>query len=180
MMTDGRWRRPLVIIGLGNESLSDDGVGIRILRELRLRFAGKDVGFEELSVGGLPLLDFLSEAAQCVIIDAVMTGRHPPGTITRFVQRTGGVPRTVASSHQIDLAQVLALGAMLGAPLPSTVTVYGIEAEDITTFSDACTPAVSRSIPLVVERVRQDWENRDEGSPPPGGEWEILAVPAAA
>jgi hydrogenase maturation protease len=179
-MPDRRDRKRLVIIGLGNESLSDDGVGIRVLRELKERFTGNDVGFEELSVGGLPLLDFLSEAEECVIIDAVMTGIRPPGTVYRFVQRTAGVPRTVRSSHQIDLAQVLALGTMLGAALPSTVTVYGIEAADVTTFSDACTPGVSRSIPLVAECVRQDWEQRATGFPPPDGEWEVLAVPAAA
>jgi hydrogenase maturation protease len=149
----GLKRKPLAILGLGNEFLSDDGVGIRVVRELRKRLLRDDAVLEELSVGGLPLLEYIAGFEQCIIIDAVVTGKHPPGTAYRFVQGADPAPFSISSSHQLDLAQILSLAALMGWNLPRTLTVYGIEAADITTFRDACTEEVSRAIPLVVEAV---------------------------
>ena len=173
-------RKPLGIIGLGNELLSDDGVGIRIVRELSKRLTGRDVVCEELSIGGLPMLDVLTSYERCIIVDAVVTGEHPSGTAYRFVHSPGRPGRTAKSSHQIDLAQVLSLAALMGADLPQTVTVYGVEAGDTTTFRDSCTEEVSRAIPLVVETVCRDLEMDDGAIKARPGEWEILTETAAA
>jgi hydrogenase maturation protease len=167
-------RTPLTIIGLGNELLSDDGVGIRVVRELKTRLAPGVAAFEELSVGGLELLEYLVGSEQCVIIDALVTGRHPAGTAYRFIQKADRGPVTLTSSHQIDLAQVLSLAAMLGADLPRTLTVYGIEAADVTTFHDACTPAVSQAIPKVVDAVCRDLEGGERELRTRTGEWQII------
>lgn len=171
----GLKRRPLVIIGLGNELLSDDGVGIRVVRELRKRPVRGDAVIEELSVGGFPLLEYITGFERCIIIDAVVTGRHPPGTAYRFVQGGDPVPFSMTSSHQIDLAQILSLAALMGWDLPRTLTVYGIEAADITTFCDACTEEVSRAIPLVVGAVCSELETDGNSVQKHPGEWQILA-----
>jgi hydrogenase maturation protease len=173
-------RKPLAVIGLGNEFLSDDGVGIRIVRELRKRLAGREVVCEELSIGGLPMLDVLTSYERCIIIDAVVTGAHPTGTAYRFVQSPGQPGGTVKSSHQIDLAQVLSLAALMGAELPRTVTVYGVEAGDTTTFRDSCSEEVSSAIPLVVEAVCRDLDMDCGALQTHAGEWHVLTETAAA
>ena len=171
----GARRLPLTIIGLGNELLSDDGVGIKVVRELKKRLSPDDVQFEELAVGGLELLDYVSGCEECIIIDAVVTGRHPPGTAYRFVQTADREVVSLRSSHQVDLAQVLSLAALMGADLPRTLTVYGIEADDVTTFRETCTADVSRAIPLVVERVCRHLEDLTGDHRTPTDEWEIIA-----
>jgi hydrogenase maturation protease len=148
--------RPLVVIGLGNELLADDGVGIRVVRELKRRLHRDAITFEELSVGGLQLLDYIVGYECCVLVDAVVSGDHPAGTIFRFVQEPGGSSIRLSSSHQVDLSQVLALGTILGADIPDTVVVYGIEAGDTTTFVERCTEEVSRAIPQLVELICSD------------------------
>jgi hydrogenase maturation protease len=162
------------VIGLGNEFLSDDGVGIRVLRELKERFFRRDIAFEELSVGGLGLLDYFTGSDKCIIIDAVITGNHPPGTILRCVVSGDRPPPRIHSSHQLDLGEVLALGQMLGADLPGSVTVYGIEADDVTTFCERCTANVFSAIPLVVEAVYNDLESSTPGRRIPTDGWEII------
>lgn len=174
-MADNSGRRtPLTIIGLGNELLSDDGVGIRVVRELKTRLASGVANFEELSVGGLELLEYLVGSERCIIIDAVVTGRGPAGTVYRFFQTADSGTVTLTSSHQIDLGQVLSLATMLGAHLPKTLTVYGVEAGDVTTFQDACSVAVSRAIPIVVEAVCKDLEGAGKEFRARTGEWQII------
>ena len=149
-------QKRLTIIGLGNEMLSDDGLGIKVVRELRSRLDDRSVAFEELSVGGLQLFDYLIGTEECIIVDALKTGTQPAGTLLRFVQTPDTEPVKLTSSHQIDLGQILGLARFMGAPLPKRLTVYGIEADDITTFQETCTAQVSQAIPKLVDAICND------------------------
>ncbi|HXX62711.1 MAG TPA: hydrogenase maturation protease [Bacteroidota bacterium] len=165
-------RHSLAIIGLGNEMLSDDGLGIRVVRALRQRLRGRDIEFEELSLGGLPLLDHLIGFDRCIIVDAISTLMHPPGTMLHFTQCGPSAPVAIRSSHQIDLSQILGLAELLGERLPRQVTVYGIEACDVTTFHDECTHAVAEAIPSLVEAICRDIDEERFSAPP--GQWEVI------
>jgi hydrogenase maturation protease len=165
---------PFTIIGLGNELLSDDGVGIRVVQELRKRLTDPSIRFEEIAVGGLELLDYVTGCRECLIVDAISSGKHPAGTLFRFVQSPDEEPLKLTSSHQIDLGQVLALAKLLGASLPSRLTVYGIEVSDITTFREACTEAVSQAIPKLVDLICRDVQQHGIDSRVPTGEWQVL------
>jgi hydrogenase maturation protease len=166
--------KSLTIIGLGNEFLTDDGVGIRVVRELRNRLLVEGVVFEELSVGGLQLLDHIVGTEECIIIDAITSGVQPAGTLYRFIQDATHEPIKLTSSHQIDLSQVLSLAKLLGAALPKRLTVYGIEANDVTTFQDSCTNQVSSSIPRLVDLICRDINNDASASPACVGAWQII------
>ena len=166
-------RQRRVVIGLGNEILSDDGAGIHAVRELRKSHAG-EAEFSELAVGGLALLDYIAGYDVCMIVDALRTGTHPPGTILRCLQTSGGEPHALTSSHQIDLAQVIALGALLGAAMPPSIVVWGIEAEDITTFNPHCTASVARALPHLVEAIGAELASGHGADPVPAGRWQVV------
>ena len=150
------FRMPMTVIGLGNEFLTDDGVGIRVVRMLRESVRPDSVVFEELAVGGLQLLDYIVNFERCIIVDAIVTGQHAAGTLYKFDMSPGEHRMSLRSSHQIDLGQVLELGRLMGASLPSKLTVYGVEVADTTTFSETCTDLVERAIPLLAEKIRRD------------------------
>jgi hydrogenase maturation protease len=162
------------IIGLGNEFISDDGVGIYAVRQLKSKINDdsrsknsapdflKDIVFEELAIGGLQLLDYIIGYETCVIVDAIVTGAHPIGTIYRFTQTQQQKPVKLATSHQIDLSQVLGLAKLFSADIPHTIRVYGIEVSDVTTFSNSCTALVENAIPQLVELIYHDLFNIKE------------------
>jgi len=166
--------KPLTIIGLGNELLSDDGVGIRVVEALKERHFERPIVFEKLAIGGLELLDYLVGFEECVIVDAVSSGKEPPGTLFRFVQSLDDEPVKIASSHQIDLGQVLSLARLLGARLPRRVTVYGIEVEDITTFREGLTADVELAIPSLTNLICNDLEQQPDPSSVNSGEWQVF------
>lgn len=156
----------ILIIGLGNEYISDDAVGILTVRELQQKFVSNnelpfrfDIKFEEASIGGLGLIDYITGYDVCVIIDAFYTQQKKVGTLYRYVQRTDNEIKNIKSSHQINLSQVLLLGKLLNIKIPSLVIVYGIEVKDILTFSENCTPDVSKAIKNLVALIYNDLVN---------------------
>ena len=53
----------------------------------------------------------------------------------------------------MNLATAMELGKMLNLAMPQEITVFAIEAKDITTFSEKCTPEVEKAIPEAVRMV---------------------------
>jgi hydrogenase maturation protease len=162
------------IIGLGNEFLSDDGLGIMVVRDLRKRLPADTATFEELSIGGLELLDYITGYEECVIVDAIATGTRPPGTLYRCVQKDPESTVPMRSSHQIDLMQVVRLAGLLGAAVPRRIVLYGIEAGDVTTFHEGCTADVARAIPRLVHAICMDLQDPCLPSGDSPGTWQVV------
>lgn len=143
-----------LILGLGNPLLTDDSVGLRVVQELKPLLAGReDIQVDEDYWGGLRLMERLVGFDRAIIIDAIRTGA-PPGTIHEL--SVDSIPtQHSASGHDVNLPTALALGRQTGAHLPASenILLVGIEAEDIITFSEDCTPQVQAAIPRAVETV---------------------------
>ena len=60
------------------------------------------------------------------------------------------------SPHQVNLATSLELGKMLNLTMPQEIAIFAVEAEDITSFGEKCTPEVEKAIPEVVRMVLED------------------------
>ena len=73
-----------VVIGVGNVVLSDDGLGVHVVRRLRDRYRLEDrVELVEGGTAGLLLLPHLADARRVIIVDAIDTGA-PAGTLVRL------------------------------------------------------------------------------------------------
>ena len=62
-----------MVLGLGNPILSDDGVGIYVVRAVAAQCQLDDVTFTEASVGGLRLLDVIAGYERVIVVDAIQT-----------------------------------------------------------------------------------------------------------
>jgi hydrogenase maturation protease len=144
-----------LVLGMGNTILTDDGVGIHVMRGAAERFQQKGVVFTQASVGGLRLLDFIGGYDRLIIVDAIQTRGGTPGTIHSLHPSDLQASLHAGSSHDLSLQGVLALGREIGLALPSkeALTIIAIEAEDVMTFGEACTPAVAAAIPGAVDMV---------------------------
>jgi len=142
-----------VVVGLGNPLLSDDGVGVLAARLLAERLVGAPVSIEESSWGGMRFLDLLAGFERAIIIDAIQWRRGPVGTVYRLSPDEAVPTVRAVSFHDISLGTALALGTRLGIPLPAEIVFLAVEAGDILTVSEACSPEVSAALPEVVRRV---------------------------
>ena len=145
----------VVVIGIGNPIASDDGVGIRAVQDFQKAYVDERVTCVECERGGLELLDLMKGYDAAVIVDASKTETSPPGTVTTLVARQPFSPVTHRSLHTMELDSVLAFGSLMGMHLPDEVTVLAVEAADIETFHEGCTPEVESAIPDVVTRLQR-------------------------
>lgn len=144
----------VLVIGLGSPLLTDDSVGLKVAQEVRRRIAPSEgVTVDEDVRGGLHLMERLAGYDRAVIVDAIVTGAAP-GTILQLTPDDIPTQRS-ASQHDVNLPTALELGRQLGVHLPASedILLVGIEADDILTFNEECTPAVAAAIPRAVEVV---------------------------
>ena len=146
----------VLILGVGNPILSDDGVGIHVARELKKRsIPGVDV--EELAASGLELLDVVRGYDKVVIIDAIQTTKGKPGELHILEEKDFEKSIHGSSPHGINIATALALGRKLvPAEMPKEVVFFAVEAEDLVNVSERLTPKVAKALPRIVELVRKE------------------------
>ena len=140
-------------MGMGNPILSDDGAGIRVARLLEETLNRPDVTVAESSLAGMDLLELLSGYDKVIIIDAIEAAGARPGRIYRFGPEALTRTRHASSPHDINFATALELGKRLGLALPREIVIFGIQVNNVSTFSEQCTPAVERAIPRCVKKV---------------------------
>jgi hydrogenase maturation protease len=146
----------VLILGVGNPILSDDGVGIHVARELKKRkMPGVDV--EELAASGLELLDVVRGYDKVVIIDAIQTTKGKPGELYILEEKDFEKSIHGSSPHGINIATALALGRKLVPnEMPKEVVFFAVEAEDLVNVSERLTPKVADALPRITERVRKE------------------------
>lgn len=149
-----------LVLGLGNPILSDDAVGIRVAREVAGQVRDPQVTVTESSGAGLSLLDSIAGYGRVIIIDAIQTKEGSVGQTYRLGLEGFSLTRYFSSPHQLNLATTLELGKMLGLAMPKEVTIFAVEAKDVSTFSEKCTPEIERVIPEVVKMVLHELGER--------------------
>ena len=144
-----------LILGLGNPILTDDGVGIHVVRAVAAHVQWAGLVFAEASVGGLRLLDALVGYDRVILVDAIQTPHGRPGDLYLLHPDELRTSLHSGSTHDLSLSGALALGRQLGMVLPTdeALTIMAVEVEDVLTFGESCTPAVAAAIPKAVEMV---------------------------
>jgi hydrogenase maturation protease len=148
-----------LVLGMGNTILCDDGVGVYVVQEAAKRCQRDDVDFTDASVGGMRLLDVIAGYDRIVMVDAIKTADGKPGGIHRL--HPGDLPTLHSgSTHDLSLPGALALGRRMGMPLPAdeNFVIIAVEVEEVWTFGEACTLAVTEAIPRAVEAVLVELE----------------------
>jgi hydrogenase maturation protease len=143
----------LLVLGLGNDILTDDAVGLHVVQELQRELAGSpSIDFRETTEMGLALLDFITGYRAVAIVDSIQTGKAPAGFLHELDaptlnQLTGRTP------HFVGVSETLALGKQLGLAMPEQVRIFAIEVEDPFTLGTALTPALQAALPGIVARI---------------------------
>jgi hydrogenase maturation protease len=165
-VTEGHPR--ILVLGLGNDILGDDAVGLLAARRLRVLLP-ETVDVVESGGDGLDLLDVLEGYDRAILLDAILTGKHPPGTILEFSAedlKKDDAP----SPHYAGLPTVIQLAESLGIRFPMIFLIVAVEVENPYEVVEGLSRPVETALPAIVERVRsiaQGWlsEGVHESSP---------------
>ena len=144
-------RRPILILGIGNILLRDEGVGVRVIERMQKIPLPDNVELVDGGTAGADLLDVLADRRKVIIIDAVQADCEP-GTVLRFTADDLVRPDGVGMSlHELGLGEALIMTKQLGCE-PKEVVVFGIKPRDISCGLEL-SEQISASLPKVVELV---------------------------
>ncbi len=148
-----RRKNPVLVLGLGNDILSDDAVGLHVAREIRQHLSDADgIEVQETSEMGLSLLDYIVGFDDLVLVDAVQTGQAPPGFLHEFdVSQLNVLP--ILSPHFVGVGEVVTLGRQLGLRVPRQVKIFAIEVKDPFTVGVCMTPPLRQVLPSIALRI---------------------------
>ena len=147
----------ILVLGIGNVLLTDEGIGVRALNELGRRYTfPENVELLDGGTAGIELLRHIRKRDYLIIIDAMKWGKEP-GTVIRV--EGNDVPaafRTRISPHQLGLSDLLA-AAMLTDELPKNLVLFGVEPESLDIgldLTDAVEASLDKLIGAVLEELR--------------------------
>lgn len=141
------------LLGLGNEILGDDALGILIARQAEESFPPEEVEVVSSSESGLHLLDHVLDVERLIVVDTIQTRGAEPGTVYVVKEEDVPVPAGADSLHRIGLFETLALARGLGLRTAEDVTVIAVEAADCLTVGGEMHPAVKAAVPRVMGAI---------------------------
>jgi hydrogenase maturation protease len=142
-----------LILGLGNPYLSDDSAGLLVIRELEKRLSNPDVSLNETSLAGITLLDFIVGYDKVIIVDAIQSQGGEPGSVYHLTPEQFDTSCHTTSSHDIGVIAAIELGRRLELSMPQEIDIIAIEAGDVVTLREGCTPEVEKAIPIAADII---------------------------
>jgi len=134
----------VVVLGVGNVLMADEGVGVHAVERLQSRFRlPEDIEVVDGGTTGMELLPMLHGADQLIIVDAVRVGQ-PPGSIVRL--EGDEVPaffKTKLSPHQIGVSDMLA-ALQFGGGAPGRVVMIGVQPVSLELSMELSPPVAAR------------------------------------
>lgn len=148
-----------LVLGLGNELISDDGVGLLAVRKLG-EAGGLKADFVECSLAGMALLEIFVGYDRAIIVDAVKTDKDVPGTIYELNPEDLG-PVFAPSPHYSGLPELLDTASQLGLDFPSEIKIFAMEVSDPYTIGGGLTKPVQEALNKLIDKIRTQllaWE----------------------
>jgi hydrogenase maturation protease len=148
---------PILILGVGNILLRDEGVGVRVVEAMEPLALPPEVELFDGATAGLDLVDVLADRCKVIVVDAI-DGDSDPGTVLRLTpedlvpQRDRGV-----SLHEIGVLETLTVAKQLGVA-PQETIIFGVKPHDVGCGLDL-SPEMTRIVPRIIGLVLAELEN---------------------
>lgn len=145
--------RPVLVLGIGNVLLRDEGVGVHAVRRMEPETWPPNVKLLDGGTGGFHLLSLFQEYERIVLIDATMDGQ-PPGTVRLIRPRfASDYPRTL-SAHDIGLKDLVESAALLGLEPEVVLVVVSVKTLPEGLHAEL-SPEVAAALPRVAALARE-------------------------
>jgi hydrogenase maturation protease len=142
-----------LILGIGNDILTDDGIGPKLVKDLQeVGFPGH-IKFQNAFIGGLEILETIQGFDQVIFIDAIITDQGIPGTVYHFTPDDFKETLHLSNLHDVNFLTALALGRKMGMALPADIRIIAIEIIEDRVFSDKFSPEITMRFPDVFKKV---------------------------
>jgi hydrogenase maturation protease len=142
----------ILVLGIGNLLLGDEGIGIHAIRALEKEELPDEVDLLDGGTAGFALLNNISGYPYIILIDASFDS-FSAGTVRHIKPELAlDIPPTL-STHDIGLKDLISSMALLET-LPE-IDLIAISIKEISDLSTCLSPVIEQSIPAVVSKVQE-------------------------
>lgn len=143
-----------LILGVGNDILTDDAIGPKVTKTLQERSPLPGVDYETTMLGGLEILEFIVGYDRVVFIDAIKTKGGVPGDVYEFTTDDFKETHNLSNLHDISFLSALELGKTLKYKIPEDIYIFGVEIVEDLVYSNDFTPPVAARYEEIVEEIQ--------------------------
>ena len=141
-----------IILGIGNSILSDDGVGIHVVREVKKRIKNTNITVDEAMTGGMNLLDLIIGYDKAIIIDAVKSKDDEHGFVRRIPISNFNTMHS-CNPHDVSLIEAIEMAKKLGEKrIPKQIIIIGIMMKELPCeFGEILSDKIQATVPKAIE-----------------------------
>ncbi len=140
----------ILIMGVGNLIMGDEGVGIHVIKELEKSPMPDNIELLDGGTGGFHLLSYLQNYPLVIMIDATLD-QESEGTVKTIKPKFASDFPKALSAHDIGLKDLLEAVTLLDK-LPEMYLIT-ISIKDLSRMSVDLSFNISESIPSVIKEV---------------------------
>lgn len=148
-------RHRILIHGIGNEILTDDGIGPKLVKRLKGNLSKNDIDFETAFIGGLELLEYIQGYNTVIFIDAIRTRDGIPGTVYQLSPENFNTTIHLSSIHDVSFLTSIALGKKLGLDMPQFIHIIAVEIVEDRIFDDNFSPQIQEKYENIYKEVKE-------------------------
>ena len=142
-----------LILGIGNDILTDDGIGPRLIQELKKTMDHPHVTFITATVGGLEILELIKGYAKVIILDAIKTKDGVPGTIYKYTPAQFKETLHLSNFHDVSFLSALDFAIKVKISIPKQIDIIAIEIVEDLIFSNEFSPAIAKKYKAILREV---------------------------
>ncbi|MDR3340719.1 MAG: HyaD/HybD family hydrogenase maturation endopeptidase [Candidatus Symbiothrix sp.] len=142
----------ILILGVGNLLLKDEGIGIHVIQALEKENLPSGVRLMDGGTGGLHLISFLQDYSRIIMVDATLDS-YPPGTVRLIRPHYASDFPPLMSAHEIGLRDMIEAMALSG--VSPEIQLIVVSAADINEVGMDLSPEVAAAIPEVIKKIKE-------------------------
>lgn len=144
-----------MVLGIGNEILTDDGIGPHLIKKLPGVLGRTDIRYSVACCGGLDVMEYFQGYKKVIVIDAIRTPDGKPGNVYHFTLSDFRETSNLSNLHDVSFITALHLGNILEMELPSDLHVIAVEIIEDREFSESLTPELERKFPEILNKITE-------------------------
>lgn len=142
-----------LVLGIGNDILTDDGIGPNLCEFLKKEFRHQAIDFEKLNVGGLDILEFIQDYQTVIFIDAIKTRNGLIGEVNLYTPANFKETLHLSNLHDTNFITALKLGKSLHFKIPLEMYIITVEIKEDMVFSAYFTEELTIKYNDIKEKV---------------------------